>query len=192
MASVGIGTLLLGICCVEGPEKEWDSCRYVERSKAELLWGSFFRNAWLWVSQRSSRISSYDFTVGWVSPRFFRNLPLPLAVCAGAAESGGQSRALLVQLPNRTSRPSHPGCPSGLGVALPGGSSSSEVEKKLRTKNLGGGERFPWAAAMEPQPLTCYIWTLSFCPRETPVVLLEPEVVLALLTRTRKTHLLIT
>lgn len=37
MAIVGIGTLLLGICCVEGPEKEWDSCRDVAWSKAELL-----------------------------------------------------------------------------------------------------------------------------------------------------------
>lgn len=147
----------MGICCVEGPEKEWDSCRDVERSKAELFWGSFFRNTWLWVSQRSSRTSSCDFAVGWVSLRFFRSLPLPLAVCAGAAEAGSRGHRA-ASASKQYLAAAFSGCPSGLGVALPSCSSSSHKSRKSWELRI-------WAAgsvSRGPPPWSLNLWPVMF------------------------------
>lgn len=194
MASVGVGTLLLGICVWRDRKRSgilvamWRSRRLSSCGVRFLETpGSGCPSAVAEPPRVTSRSGecrcgfSATFHCRWWSAQARQGAAGSCGLCAGSASKQYLAATVSPLLPFRTRC-----CPPQWFLQF------AEVGKKLRTKNRGGGERFPWAAAMEPQPLTCCIWTLTFCPREPPVVLLEPEVVLALLTRSRKTQLLIT
>lgn len=64
MAKVGLGTFLLGIFGERNRKGSGTLCHYVGRLEAELLRGSFFRSAWVWVPGPTVEACSPNFVGG--------------------------------------------------------------------------------------------------------------------------------